>query len=116
MAFSVAADVVTPLAVPVTGASGAYALENRRSGFVPLVNRKNGVPIAEPWQALPSALNGVAMHEDEIGSRTFAMPAPSPVGVSGMLLWSSTNVGLAALTKWPAKPSLTPLTCWRHVT
>ncbi len=33
-------------------------------------------------------LNGVAMHEDEIGSRTSARA----VGVSETLPWSSTNV------------------------
>ena len=32
-----------------------------------MVNRKNGVPSAPPWQAWPSMLNGVAMQEDEIG-------------------------------------------------
>src|ERR1700727_794379 len=58
----------TPLAAPVTGASGWWASANRLSGLVPLVNRKNGVPSAPPWHVAPSALNGLAVHPDEIGS------------------------------------------------
>ena len=77
------------------------------------MNRKNGVPTAPPWQALPSWLNGVAMQVDEIGSRTSAWV----LGVSGTLLLSSTNVGLAALTKWPVKAfSTPPPTSSRHDT
>ena len=88
---------VMAVAAPVTGVSGGRHRRTARSGLVPFVNRKNGVPTAPPWQAAPSTLNGFAVHDEEIGSRTSAWPAPLPVGVSGMLLWSSTNVGLAAV-------------------
>jgi len=70
--LSVAAVVVIALAAPVTGTSGWYASANRPSGLVPFVNRKNGVPRDPPWHACPSALNGLAVQPDEIGSRTFA--------------------------------------------
>ena len=91
---------------------GWYASANSPRGLVPLVNRKNGVPTAPPWHAAPSPLNGVAMHDEEIGSRTSAWA----VGVSGTSLSSSTNVGLAALTKWPTNAFVPVLVCSRHVT
>ena len=72
LAETVACDVPTPVAAPLTGASGSYALANSPRGVVPWVVRKNGVPSAPPWQAAPSPLNGVAMQPEEIGWRMSA--------------------------------------------
>src|SRR5205823_7332288 len=70
MPRSVALDEVGSLAASVWTSLGANA--SAKSFFepgAPAVKRKNGVPIASPWHAPPSALNGFAVHVEEIGAR-----------------------------------------------
>src|ERR1700722_14173097 len=65
--FSVADVAPMVDAAAVSTELGWYPPANRPSGSVPLVNRKNGVPVAPPWHAAPSALNGFAVQLEEIG-------------------------------------------------
>src|SRR5262249_53677454 len=92
------------LASSVSTSLGATAWA--KSGFapgLPVVKRKNGVPIAPPWHAVPSALVGLAVQVEEIGarcglstSRNADLSIPSSV--------SSVKTGAAgAPSKWPTK-------------
>src|SRR5262245_35600427 len=68
--WSRALDEVTPSAGSVRTSLGAKAsAKSFFSPALPVVKRKNGVPIALPWQAAPSALNGFAVQVEEIGAR-----------------------------------------------
>src|SRR3954466_9043138 len=67
--FMVAEPAPTPVAASVVTPSGREASENSRCGSPAAVCMKNGGPMALPWQAAPSALNGFAVQVEETGTR-----------------------------------------------
>jgi hypothetical protein len=71
-----------------------------RTGAFPSLNSANGGPVAPPWHALPSPLNGFAVQFDEIGDApTSVRPAAERATPPGV---SRTNRGAAGFTKCPA--------------
>src|SRR5262245_10361736 len=102
--WSVALDEVSPLAARVAPSLGAYvSAKSRFSPGLPAVKRKNGVPIASPWQADPSALVGFAVQVDDIGARcglstSKSADAAMPTGVSSLKAGA-----VAPPSKWPTK-------------
>src|SRR5437667_7513769 len=102
--WSVALDEVGSLAASVWTSLGANAsAKSFCEPGAPAVKRKNGVPIAPPWQAAPSALVGFAVHVEEIGARcglstSANVDAAMPPGVSSLKRGAA-----APPSKWPTK-------------
>src|SRR5262249_34972220 len=102
--WKVALVDVSLLASSVWTSLGAKAWA--KNGFapgLPVVKRKNGVPIAPPWHAAPSALVGLAVQVEEIGARCGLSTSRNadlsiPSGVS-----SVKNGAAAAASRWPTK-------------